>query len=213
MSGLLPSDADADAEAEAEAAAGTRDGEALRLLWLDDEETERLIGSLSSETARSILTTLHERPATASEVADAVDTSVQNARHHIDNLLDADLVRVVETRRSVKGREMNVYGPVEDDLVVCVGREDESEGFFESIRRIVGAAFALGVVTLVVQWGFGARVGDVGGPSVAPRIADGLGGTAGPALGLLSPGVAFFAGGLLVLAAAVAWRYGPRLAR
>lgn len=211
MSGLLPSDADA--EAEAEASAGTRDGEALRLLWLDDEETERLIGSLSSETARSILTTLHERPATASEIADAVDTSVQNARHHIDNLLDADLVRVVETRRSVKGREMNVYGPIEDDLVVCVGREDESEGFFESIRRIVGAAFALGIVSLVVQWGFGARVGEVGGPPVAPRIADGFEGAAGPALGLLSPGVAFFAGGLLVLAAAVAWRYGPRLAR
>lgn len=222
MSRLTPSDAGrgSGADTNTSAGAGTSDGEALRLLWLDDDETEDVIRSLSSETARSILTTLHDRSATASEVADAVDTSIQNARHHIDNLTDAGLVRVVETRRSVKGREMNVYGPVEDDLIVCVGREDDGDedgerGFFESIRRIVATVVAVCAVALAVQWGFGTRVGGVGGPSVAPRVADGFAGGAGsaPALGLISPGAAFLAGGLLVVAAALAWQYAPRLAR
>jgi hypothetical protein len=56
MSGLLPSESDAVAADEGDDEGGTR------LLWLDDEEVDPLIGSLSSETARSLLTALHEDP-------------------------------------------------------------------------------------------------------------------------------------------------------
>ena len=102
MSGLLPSESDGVAAGEASDDGGTR------LLWLDDEEVEPLIGSLSSATARSLLTALHEEPRTASELAEVVDTSLQNVRHHVGNLQDADLVEVAETRYSVKGRERKV---------------------------------------------------------------------------------------------------------
>lgn len=197
MSGLLPSESDTTA----------RGGGNLRLLWLDDEEAETLIGSLSSETARAILTALHDRPLTASELADEVDTSLQNIRHHLGNLQEADLVRVSDTRYSVKGREMNVYAPVEDSLVVCVGRQDDRSSFFDSLKRIIGAVTALGVLSLLVQWAFGAGAVDLGGPGSAPRVGDSVGGTAEPLLGVLSPGLAFFAGGLLVLALLLLWDY------
>jgi DNA-binding transcriptional ArsR family regulator len=190
MSGLLPSDSNVRQEEEGEP----------RVLWFDDEDAEQLIGSLSSDTARSVLTSLHDGPATASELADDVDTSLQNVRYHVDNLQSAGLVDVVGTEYSSKGREMNVYGPADDPLVVCVGSTDDRNGFFESLRDYVGALAVLVAASAAVQWAFGTAVVDLGGPDTVPRVGDSVGGTAGSMLGALPPGVAFLAGGLLVLA-------------
>ncbi|MFC6825749.1 ArsR/SmtB family transcription factor [Halopelagius fulvigenes] len=128
MSTLLPSDIDV-----------SKADEDLRVLWLDDDEAERLICSLSSETARSTLSALQRDPATASELADAVDTSVQNVRHHLGNLRDADLVHVADTCYSVKGREMKVYAPTDDAFVVCVGGTDDRSTLLDRIDRFVEA--------------------------------------------------------------------------
>ncbi|MFB6131659.1 MAG: ArsR/SmtB family transcription factor [Salinigranum sp.] len=197
MSGLVPSDTDA----------RETEDEEPRVLWLDDEDAADLIGSLSSGTSRAVLTALHDEPSTASELSDRVETSIQNVRHHLNNLQEAGLVRVSDTRYSVKGREMNVYAPTDDPLVVCVGREADKEGFLESLRRLVGAVAALVLVSLAVQWAFGAAVSKLSGPGVAPRVPDSVAPAAGPVLGLLPPGAAFFAGGLLVLALVAAWEY------
>lgn len=200
MSGLLPSE-----PPEGE----DREGD-LRVLWLDDEESDELISSLSSDTARSILTTLYDEPATASELSERVDTSIQNVRHHLTRLQDAGLVQVSDTRYSVKGREMNVYAPVDDSLVVCVGRADDRSTFLDSLKRLVGTVAVLGLLSLVVQATFGAGVVSLGGPGTAPRVGDSLGGATGPVLGLLPPGAAFLAGGLLVLALVAGWEYRRR---
>lgn len=211
MSGLLPSDADAasgDGAATGTAAgsdAGPREtadaenGDDVRVCWLDDEDADALIRSLSSETARSLLTALHEEPRTASKLAEEVDTSVQNVRHHLENLRDAGLVTVVGTRYSVKGREMTVYGPANERLVVAVGGDDDRTSFLDSLRGVLGVVGLLGGASLLVQWAFGAGVVDLGGPATAPRIGDSVGEATAFTLGALPPGAAFLAGGLLVL--------------
>lgn len=201
MSGLAPSDTDV---REDHAENGESEGD-LKVLWLDDEDADTLINSLSSETARAVLTALHESPSTASELSNAVDTSLQNVRHHLGKLQSAGLVEVTDTRYSVKGREMNVYAPASDSLVVAIGREEDRDGFLDSLRRIVGVVATLVVASLAVQFAFGAGVVDLGGPDAAPRVADSVGGSAAPILGLLPPGAAFLAGGALVLALLVAW--------
>lgn len=198
MSGLLPSESNAVSAEEAEEDGGTR------LLWLDDDDAETLIGSLSSDTARSVLTALHEEPKTASELAEEVDTSLQNVRHHLNNLADADLVEATETRYSVKGREMKVYAPVNESLVVCVGDSEERSSFLSSLRQFIGAGVALVLGSLLVHFTFSAGVPSVDGPS-SPRVADSVGST-GELFGVLSPAVAFLAGGLVVLTI-VAWEY------
>lgn len=179
------------------------DGE-LRVMSLTDDDAERLIGSVSSETARAILTALEERPATASELADAVSTSLQNVRHHLGNLQEAGLVEVAGTRYSVKGREMKVYAPTQDSLVV-VGSDADKERFLDSLERLVGVIAVLAIGAFAVQRAFGAGVVDLGGPGTAPRVGDSVGSAAGPILGLVPPGVAFLAGGLLVVALLAAW--------
>ncbi|MFC6836560.1 ArsR/SmtB family transcription factor [Halomarina ordinaria] len=201
MSGLLPTSTDASSEQEGE----------LRTLWLDSDDAGELLSSLSSDTARAVLTALHERPATASEVADSVDTSLQNARHHLTNLREAGLVRVADTRYSQKGREMNVYAPSEDPLVVFVGRKERKTSFLDSLRGLVAAVGVLGVLSLFVQWL--ATPAGVASDSL-PRMADSVGsGGAATAPLSLPPGALFFAGGLLVVALLLAWQRWNRLDR
>lgn len=176
---------------------GAGDSESdVRVCWLDDDNAETLINSLSSQTARSILTALHGGHSTASELAEEVDTSVQNVRHHLDNLREAGLAEIAGTRYSVKGREMDVYAPADDRLVVAVGREDDRSSFLDSLRSLLGAVGVLLAGSLFVQWAFGFQ-----SATGAPRVPDATGGTAvGPTVGGVSPGLAFFAGGLLVVA-------------
>ncbi|AEN06238.1 winged helix-turn-helix domain-containing protein [Halolamina sp.] len=191
MSGLLPSESDAVAAEDADDSGGTR------LLWLDDDDAETLLGSLSSDTARSVLITLHEEPKTASELADHVDTSLQNVRHHLNSLMEAELVETTDTRYSVKGREMAVYEPVNDSLVLCVGDTEERTSLLSSLRKYIGAAAALVVGSLLVQSTFGLALPGTEGPT-SPRVADSVG-SSGELLGVVSPGTAFLAGGLVVL--------------
>ena len=123
MSGVLPS--------ETERGATEDDGGDFRVLPLDDDEAARLINCLAADTARSTLAALQNDSATASELADAVGTSLQNVRHHLDNLREAGLVRGVDTRYSAKGREMKVYAPARDSLVVCVGESADADRAIE----------------------------------------------------------------------------------
>jgi DNA-binding transcriptional ArsR family regulator len=202
MSGLLPTQLEDDVSVE-------DDGE-LRVLSLTDDDAEDLIGSISSETARSILAALEDSPATASELADTVSTSLQNVRHHLGNLEEAGLIEVADTRYSVKGREMKVYAPTQDSLVVCVGSDTDKERFLDSLQRFVGVLAVLAVGALAVQRAFGAGVVDLGGPGTTPRVGDGVGSTTGPLLGLVPPGLAFLAGGLLVVALLALWNHYDR---
>ncbi|WP_245902759.1 ArsR/SmtB family transcription factor [Salinigranum rubrum] len=80
-----------------------------------------MLESLAPETARKILSTLADRPATASDVADRVDTSVQNAHYHLSKLRDADLVTDAGTWYSSKGKEMTVYALTSNRLELRIG--------------------------------------------------------------------------------------------
>jgi DNA-binding transcriptional ArsR family regulator len=77
---------------------------------LADDDAAAVLDSLGCQTARAILAALDDSPATASQLADAVDTSIQNANYHLENLRDAGLVDEVGTWHSSKGKEMSVYG-------------------------------------------------------------------------------------------------------
>ncbi|GAA0506932.1 Helix-turn-helix domain-containing protein [Halorubrum aquaticum] len=122
-----------------------------RVVGVDDEEAEELLAALGSETARNVLSTLHERPATTSELADELDTSLQNVQYHLSNLKDADVVDVIDTTYSEKGREMNVYAPADEPLVLFAGSEEQSSGIKTALKRLLGGYALLGVAAFAVQ--------------------------------------------------------------
>lgn len=179
----------------------------LRTLFLDSEDAGDLISSLSSDTARSILVELHDEAGTASELAEAVDTSVQNVRHHLDGLQEAGLVEVTEMRYSPKGREMDVYAPVDEPMVVFVGRQDGNASFVDSLKRFFGAIGVLGLASLAIQWVVESQVAAAGGGGIT-RSPDSVGGTL--ATTGVPPGALFFGGGALILLVVSVWRYWTR---
>ena len=140
MSRLLPSLPDASPE-EREP----------RVVGVDDDEADDLIAALGSETARAILSTLHDRPATKSEIAEEVGTSLQNVQYHLSRLDEADLVDVVDTAYSEKGREMDVYAAADEPLVLFAGGSEESTGIKTALMRLLGGYGVIGLAALAAQ--------------------------------------------------------------
>ena len=97
-----------------------------QVVSLGDGDSDAVFSVLSSEAARSVLRELYRSPATKSELADRVDTSIQNVSYHLGNLADAGLVDVAGQWYSEKGREMDVYAPNGSPLVLIVGEGDDT---------------------------------------------------------------------------------------
>jgi DNA-binding transcriptional ArsR family regulator len=206
------------------------DGEP-RVIPVDSEDADDVLSALSSTTAREILAALHEQPAPPAELADRVDTSVQNAKYHLDSLEAAGAVEVTDTAYSEKGREMDVYAPANEPLVICAGDESDETGVRSLLTQSIGAVGALAFASLLVQQLLGAGVGALLGPPVrsgrtgggtpeadllangtvsstpTEALADGAGAVGGTVTAGIPPGVAFFAGGVAVLAAVAVMRY------
>ncbi|MES3517119.1 MAG: helix-turn-helix domain-containing protein [Natronomonas sp.] len=208
---LLPSEPDLSADAEP------------RVVDIDDDDADELMAALSSTTARRLLSTLHDDPAPPSELAERLDTSLQNTQYHLENLESAGAIEVVGTAYSEKGREMSVYGPADRPLVLFAGESDDTSGLREALSRLFGGVFALVVGSIVVQALFGDRLlgpetqREESAPDVAdapepvPETAD----AAEPSLietilaSGVPPGFVFFLGGftvLFVLVAVTYWR-------
>ena len=190
-----------------------------RLVDLDDDVADDVFEALSSRTTRHIFRELHDSPQTASDLADATDTSVQNVQYHLSKLADVDLVEVADVWYSERGTEMKVYAPTDESLVLFAG--GNAEGTFRSLlKRLVGGLGVLAPASLLVWWVASQIFGGEGGEAPAPTSADGGGveiasegarttadaAGAGPDPALFA-GIAFFGGGALVLAVAVTYWY------
>ncbi|MUV88930.1 helix-turn-helix domain-containing protein, partial [Halapricum sp. CBA1109] len=110
-----------------------------RVVGVDSDDAEDVISALSSDTARTVLAELHEDPAPPSELADRVDTSLQNVQYHLEKLQRAGAVSVVDTAYSAKGREMDVYAPADQPLVIFAGDEEKTTGLKAALSRLLGA--------------------------------------------------------------------------
>ena len=160
MSRLLPSLPDA-----------TPEDREPRVVGVDDDDADELIAALGSETAREILTHLHDEPATKSELAAAVDTSLQNVQYHLSKLDGADLVDVVDTTYSEKGREMDVYAAADEPLVLFAGGSKASGGIKSALMRLLGGYGVIGLAAVAVQ-----QVLSVAGPTARVTTTTGDGG-------------------------------------
>jgi DNA-binding transcriptional ArsR family regulator len=222
MSGLLPSSSEPELP----------EGEP-RVIGVDEDDAEDVLAALSSETARSLFAAVHETPATPSELADRTETSLQNAQYHLEKLDEADLIEVVDTRYSEKGREMKVLGPSGAPVVLFAGGEAESTEVKSALASLLGGVGVLAVASLAVQQvvgnGIGALFGaggaggedgavettsDVGAMDVQQEAATTTTEAAvqyqADVVAGLPPGLLFFVGGALILALAAIWWYVRR---
>ncbi|QGN07506.1 ArsR family transcriptional regulator [Halorhabdus sp. CBA1104] len=119
------------------------------MLALDDDRADEVFDALGSETARTILQSLHGDPRPASELTDEVGTTLQNVQYHLTKLQAADLVTVVDTWYGENGAEMDVYAPTDEALVLFAGEDPESS-LRTLLGRFVGVFGLLALGALVV---------------------------------------------------------------
>ena len=184
-----------------------------RPLVLDvvDGESDVVLDALAADTRRRVFRALFDEPGTASALADHLDESVQTVHYHLSELQAADLVEPVDTRYSEKGNEMTVYGPASDPIVF-VGNEEFAPAVERSMTRIIGGVGLLAAASLLVQFGVErlARGTRLSGRAAEPASAvDGVapdGTLANLLLDVVEPGLAFFLGTLVLVAALVVAR-------
>lgn len=150
-----------------------------RVVGLDSDDVDDLLAAISSETARQVLSEIHEEPGPPSDLADRIDTSIQNAQYHLDRLESAGLIEPAGTAYSAKGREMTVYAPSDQALVVVAGNEDDTSGLQSALTQLLGGLGAIALGSVVID-----RLARTGvGPDLAPTAgsggADGGASTAG----------------------------------
>lgn len=85
---------------------------------VDCDDPTDVLQAISSETAQEILGTLKDEPGTASDIANAVEMSVQNVSYHVDRLCEVELIEPIGTWYSEKGKEMTVYALAAEQLIV-----------------------------------------------------------------------------------------------
>lgn len=145
---LLPSSYDSSSAADGDP----------RVVGVESDEADEIFAALSAGTARQLLVELHDSPGPPAELADRVDTSVQNVQYHLEKLETAGAIEVVETAYSEKGREMSVYAPADQPLVIFAGEEDEQSSLRTAISRFLGSVGILALASAVVQAVFGERL-------------------------------------------------------
>lgn len=168
------------------------------VMAIDDDTADEVFSVLSSETARKILTIVYNRPRTASEIADEVDTSLQNVNYHITNLQESGLVVVAETWYSDQGKEMNVYAPADEALVLFAGEQLKQSSLLDAVKRLLGFVGVFAVASLLVDRVARQIASDTGPPTSGMGPDD-------PSAFVVPPGALFFAGCLVSLLILTIW--------
>ncbi|MEN6609555.1 MAG: helix-turn-helix domain-containing protein [Methanoregulaceae archaeon] len=83
--------------------------EEVILLEPGQEKAQTIVKAISNQNAGELLQVLSGGPMKLSDIASRLGMSINAAKYHIDNLADAGLIEVADTRYSVKGRKIKIY--------------------------------------------------------------------------------------------------------
>lgn len=188
-------------------------------IWdLTSEEAGVAIKALGADTAREILSKLYDQPRTASELADATGNSLQNVNYHLNNLRDAELIEVGDTRYSQKGTEMKIYAPT-TNAVLLLSQDSTATRIKRLLSRLVAGIGALAAGAVAFRYAILSFLEEsptddadtfATGDEMMELQADTSTAPTHPLEELpiyLDPGVVFFFGGLLVLLFVLALYY------
>ncbi|MDK2990250.1 MAG: hypothetical protein PWR16_1779 [Methanoculleus sp.] len=130
-----------------------------------DERAQKIARAMASQTANAIIQAFGGGPLTSSEVARQMKIPITTASYHIENLLGAGLLEVMETRWSEKGREVKVYGLANQVLIIASPASD-----LRSVLQKYATLFGVVVLASLGLWAILPAVLPLGGFSPAPRL-------------------------------------------
>lgn len=116
-----------------------------RVVALDQERGDEIVSVLSSDTTRRIYTLVEDRARTPKAIADELDLSIQNVHYHLQKIQDVGLVETNGFEYSEKGREMKIYEPVHDELIICSDQEARDR-LDRLLRRLIDGTMVAAVL-------------------------------------------------------------------
>lgn len=190
------------------------DSEQVLILDPGDEQAQKIGKAMGSQTAGEILEAFAGGPMTLTALSESLDLPLNTVKYHVQNLLDADLLEIADTRYSVKGRKVNVYA-LKNRVVIVAPKTADVRGLILKYASLFAVAVAASMGIFIVHPLLSGIDPVDSGPLTAPPPPAGAPAPAPlvPGPGELLPGLAaaFLAGCcLLILALALYEWYGRR---
>jgi DNA-binding transcriptional ArsR family regulator len=139
------------------------------LLEPGDERAQKIAKAMSSQTASDILQLLAESPQSLTGITERLAIPLTTAKYHTENLLDAGLIQVSETKYSVKGREIKIYS-LTNQLLIVAPRQSNVHSLLLKYASLFGIVVfgSLVIAILSPVLGRGSTMG--GSLNGAPRL-------------------------------------------
>jgi DNA-binding transcriptional ArsR family regulator len=136
-------------------------GGGVVILEPGDEKAQKIAKAIGSKTAGEILQLLKDGSHASTQIAEALKIPITTVQYHLENLVDAGIITIVEKRWSQKGREVKVYG-LRDQMLIVVPRGGDLKG----ILLRYGSLFAVVILASIVLALLGPAFGPVASPAV-----------------------------------------------
>ena len=135
-----------------------------------DERAQKISKAMASQTASDILQLLAENQKSLTEITNRLAIPLTTAKYHIENLLEAGLITVAETKYSVKGREIKIYA-ITNQLLIVAPRQSNVRSLLLKYASLFGIVLFGSLVIAVLSPIL--RQGITAGSSLngAPRMA------------------------------------------
>ena len=119
-----------------------------------DERAQKIAKAMGSQTASDILQILGEEPRSLTDITERLNIPMNTAKYHIENLLDAGLIAVAQTKYSIKGREVKIY-TLTNQLLVVAPRQSNVRTLLLKYASLFGIVAVCSVMISVLSPLFG----------------------------------------------------------
>ena len=116
------------------------------------EESKKVTKVLSNDSARQVLEMLADKPMSASDIAEELEIPLTTAKYNLDALIESGLIKVKETKWSVKGRKIKIYAPIRK-LIVVVPDKTDKKSVADILQRYITVLLGAAGLSAIIECG------------------------------------------------------------
>jgi len=135
-----------------------------------DERAQKIAKAMGSQTASDILQLLSDGQKSLTDITERLAIPMTTAKYHVENLLDAGLLSVSETKYSVKGREVKLYS-LTNQLLIVAPRQSNVRSLLLKYASLFGIVAFGSVVIAIMSSLFGSESMMRSSLNAVPRMA------------------------------------------
>jgi DNA-binding transcriptional ArsR family regulator len=140
------------------------------LLEPGDERAQKIAKAMGSQTASDILQFLSDGQKSLTDITERLAIPMTTVKYHVENLLDAGLISVAETKYSVKGREVKLYS-LTNQLLIVAPRQSNVRSLLLKYASLFGIVAFGSVIIAILSSLFGSESLMRSSLNAVPRMA------------------------------------------